>query len=153
MKQYTEKEKTDFLVRAQEVGIGRAIREMKYPTYPTALQWAQARGVKVHVDPIAQRIKMHDANYKAEHILAVIHEGLSRAFESLAETDSLTADDQKKIADAVSKYTTQWLVLNGKASNISETQVKDSVDSEIAALVDQMRQKNALNEVDNATHQ
>jgi hypothetical protein len=142
MKRYTEDMKTEFLERAQEVGIGRAIREMGYPTYPTALEWATARGVQVEVDPIRARAKAFDDLYKSEDLLAVLKEEATRIYMDILSKPEMSFDDHKKAAEALQKITNSWLVLQGKATDIKETSTKDSSDLELMQLLMDERERN-----------
>lgn len=135
---YTEEERETFLALAQEVGIGRALRELGYPkSYQTALDWAKNRGITVDVDPVMSKVKAFDELYKTEHMLAVIKEGVGRIYQELTENPSLDADAQKKLSEAAQKYTNSWLLLQGKANNINETQNKDVIDAELMSLVEE----------------
>lgn len=134
---YTEEQRETFLALAQEVGIGRAMRELKYPkSFQTGLDWAESRGVDVSVDPIMARVKAFDTLYETEDMLAVVAQGINRVMESLVEED-LDPDSQKKLSEAFQKYNNQWLLLQGKANAINETQNKDAIDSELMSLVEE----------------
>ena len=53
MKTYSDQEIADFLVIAQDIGIGRAIRQLGYPaSWGTAQRWAKMRGITVEVDDL-----------------------------------------------------------------------------------------------------
>lgn len=135
---YTDEQKEVFLVLAQEVGIGRALRELGYPkSYQTALDWAKNRGVSVNVDPVMSHVKAFDDLYKTEHMLAVVKEGVSRVYESLTEQSDLEPDAQKKLSEAFQKYTNSWLVLQGKASDIKETHTRDGIDVDLKRMLDE----------------
>jgi hypothetical protein len=140
---HTEEQIEKFLEMAQEIGVGRTMREMGYPkSYATALRWAKNRGVSVNVDPVLQHVKAFDDLYKTEHMLAVVKEGVLRVYEELTENGSLDPDAQKKLAEAFQKYSNQWLVLQGKANAINETQTKDAPDVELMNLIMLEREKN-----------
>lgn len=135
---YTDEQKEEFLVLAQEVGIGRALRELGYPkSYQTALDWAKNRGVSVNVDPIMSHVKAFDDLYKTEHMLAVIKEGVLRIHEKLTEEMDLPADDQKKLSEAFQKYTNSFLVLQGKANDIKETHTREGIDVDLKRMLDE----------------
>ena len=140
---YSEEEKEVFLTLAQEVGIGRALRELGYPkSYQSALDWAKNRGITVDVDPVMSKVKAFDELYKTEHMLAVIKEGIGRVYQSLTETSDLDPDSQKKLSEAVQKYTNSWLVLQGKANDIKETHTRDGVDVDLLRMLDEEISKN-----------
>lgn len=143
---HSEEQIEEFLKHAQEEGIARAMRDLGYPkSYATALRWAKNRGVSVNVDPVMQHVKAFDDLYNTEHMLAVVKEGVLRVYERLTEDSSLDADSQKKLAETFQKYSNQWLVLQGKANAINETQTKESSDVELMNLIMQEREKNARN--------
>ena len=132
---YTEEQRIEFLTLAQEVGIGRAMRELEYPgSYQTALNWAKNHGVTVNVDPVMQHVKAFDDLYKTEHLLAISKEGLQRIWQELTESKVLSPDDQKKLSEAFQKYSNTWLVLNGKANDIKETHTREGIDVDLLRL-------------------
>lgn len=139
---YSEEEITKFLEVAQEVGIARAMRECGYPkSYSSALYWADKRGVTVNVDPVMKHVKQFDDLYKTEHMLAVIKEGVVRIHQELTES-VLSPDEQKKLAEAMQKYTNSWLVLQGKANDIKETHTRDALDVELARMIAEVKDDN-----------
>jgi len=141
---YTEDQIEAFLTLAQEVGIGRALRDLGYPkSYSTALYWAEKRGVSVNVDPVMKHVKQFDDLYKTEHMLAVIKEGVQRVYEELTENAGLTPDEQKKLSEAFQKYTNSYLVLQGKANDIKETHTRDALDVELARMIAEVKDDNA----------
>lgn len=138
---YTEDQIEVFLVLAQEVGIGRALRELGYPnSYSTALRWAEKRGVSVNVDPVMKHVKQFDDLYKTEHMLAVIKEGVTRIYQELTEND-LTPDEQKKLSEAFQKYTNSYLVLQGKANDIKETHTRDALDVDLMRMIEEEKSR------------
>lgn len=138
---YTDQQITDFLELAQEVGYSRAIRELKYPAYSTAIRWAEMRGVVIEVDPVMSSRRMKRSLYETEDMIAVVVEGVTRIYEELTENDSLTADDQQRLATAYAKYADKWLVLQGRANDITEKHSRDDVDLELMNLVQEHKRK------------
>ena len=140
---YSDEQRATFLERALEIGITRAKRELGYPTsWNTGKKWADAAGIELPIDEIkAQAKAMHDW-YQTEDLLVTVQEGLRRAQESLENSDGLDPDQQKKLAEAVQKYTNTWLLLQGKANSISEHRSRDTMDVE---LLDLMAQEEARN--------
>ena len=59
--------------------------------------------------------------------MLVCQKGLARAQEAL-DNDDLSPDEQKKVAEAVQKYSNTMLLLQNKATSITETRSKDSMD-------------------------
>lgn len=118
---YTDKQRADFLELAVEIGITRARRQLGYPhSWVSGKRWADAAGIQLPLDDIKAQAAAANDWYKTEDLLITIQEGLRRATEALENTEGMSADDQKKLAEAVQKYTNTWLLLQGKANSISE---------------------------------
>lgn len=150
--EYSDELQDKFLELAQEIGIGRAMKELGYPKgYGTAQNWAKNRGIDVNVDPVMKRAKQFDLMYREEDMLHLAQEGMSAWFEYLAKhKDSMTPDDQKKMAEAFQKYTNSWLVLQGKANEIKGTVNNDAVDVELMKFLNNEIGKNAMKSEENA---
>lgn len=118
---YTDEQRATFLELALEVGITRAKRQLGFPhSWQTGKTWADAAGIELPLDDIkAQAAAAYDW-YKTEDLLITVQEGLRRAQEALENSEGMSPDDQKKLAEAVQKYTNTWLLLQGKANSISE---------------------------------
>ena len=117
-KTYDDEQRSAFVELASQIGIGRAIRELGYPTYPTAQAWCRARGVNPNVDTAFAQIKDWHTFYQLEDMLIVIDEGISVVQNMLLSVDS--ADDAKKLAEAIQKLMNTRQMLEGKATNITE---------------------------------
>jgi hypothetical protein len=118
---YTDKQRADFLELALEVGITRARRQLGYPhSWVSGKRWADAAGIELPLDEIKAQAAAHNDWYTTEELLVVVQEGLRRAQEALENNGDLDPDQQKKLAEAVQKYTNTWLLLQGKANSISE---------------------------------
>lgn len=146
-KTYTEEQKTEAVDLAQVVGIGRAIRDLGYPTWPSLMSWCKARGVQPAVDTVMQEArKLHtfmennDALVVAEAVFARVHE---KAMES-----SLDADELKKVSEALQKTANTWLLLQGKATAISESHSKDAVDLGLVDLLNAHRVNESSRDLD-----
>lgn len=125
-KTYTDEQRAAFIELAEQIGIGRAIRELGYPSYPSAQSWCRAAGIEPNVDTAYAQIKAWHTFYQVEDLLIVIDEGISVVQEMLL--NATDADEAKKLAEAVQKLVNTRLLLEGKATNISEhkTTVEDS---------------------------
>lgn len=139
-KTYTEDQKTRLVELAQEVGIGRAIRELGYPSYPAALDWCKQRGVQPNVDQLMANMKKYHTFYEDTDARIIAEQALGRVQDKLMESD-LDADELKKVTEALQKATNTWLLLQGKANSITETQKKDGVDVELMNLLNVERDK------------
>lgn len=142
---YTDEQINNFLELAQEVGITRAKRELGYPnSWATAQRWAKVRGVEVDVDEIRQKAAVAREWYKTEEVVIVAQEGFNRVYDELVNNPSLTADEQKKLAEALQKHYNVWASAQGKATNINETRQTDTMDEHLAELLNMEKAKNKL---------
>jgi hypothetical protein len=127
-KQYDYHQRAEFIELAQQIGIGRAIRELGYPTYPTAQAWMRAAGVSPNKDTAYAQMKDWHTFYQVEDLLIVIDEGISAAQSLLVQVDN--ADDMKKLSEALQKLANTRLLLEGKSTSITEKREKTAEDSE-----------------------
>ena len=139
---YTEEEILTLVTLAQEVGVGRAIKELGYGSYPTVKRWAAARGLELDVDPIKQKASRTNQWYKEEEKRVVAEAGLQRIYEYLDTNElsegALTPDDIKKLADGVKRLVETLALIDGKPTEIKQEQGPDDA---FTAL---------LNEINNA---
>lgn len=129
-REYDDKQRTEFVELAAQIGIGRAIRELGYPTYPTAQSWMRARGVEPNRDNAYAQIKAWHTFYQVEDLLIVIDEGISVVQDMLVRAD--TPDDAKKLAEAMQKLANTRLLLEGKSTSITEKRETTLEDNEFA---------------------
>lgn len=141
-KEYSEDQKTALVALAQEIGIGRAIRELGYPSYPAALSWCKQRGVEPNVDTLMAEMKRFHTFYETTDALLVVEAALDRVRQKLQE-DNLDPDELKKTTEALQKSVNTWLVLQGKANNITESQTKDALDLGLFDLLNDHKKKEA----------
>ena len=128
---YTETQITEFLEHAQDVGIGRARRDLGYPDSPsTAGRWAKLRGVEVNIDAVKQKAAEFNHFYRDTEKLIVCQEGLERISEQLVE-NLLTPDDIKKLADAVKRFIETMALIEGKPTNIVGSVAEDTTFTEL----------------------
>ena len=146
---YTDKQINDFLEVAQEVGITKAMRELDYPSsWSTAQRWAKNRGVEVAVDEVMAKAAATREWYKTEEVLTLAEAAFSRIYEDVTKQKVLTADEQKKLAEAGQKWFNVWSAAQGKAQAITENRQTDNMDAHLAELLNVERAK-ALNEKEN----
>lgn len=143
--EYSDKDIDAFLVIAQEIGIGKAMKELGYPKgYVTAQNWAKNRGVSVNVDPVMARAKQFDKLYKEDDMIHVLQEGVAAVYEYLSKNGSeMDPDSHKKMSEAMQKYANTWLVLQGKANDIKGTVVTDTMDSDLQRFLNESQAKMA----------
>ena len=142
---YTDKMINDFLELASEIGYTKAMRELKYPnSWGTAQRWAKLRGIEVPVDDVMSKAANTREWYKAEEVMIVAQEGMQRVHEEIVNNDALTADDQKKLAEALQKHFNVWAAAQGKAQSITETRKSDTMDENLMELLNMEKAKNVL---------
>lgn len=144
---YSEKEITDFLSYAQEVGITKAKRELGYPkSWSTAQYWAKNRGVECAVDEVMQRTQLAYEQYKIEEVITIAQEGMNRVYDELMNNNTLDADSQKKLSEAFMKHYNVWANAQGKATAISESRdaVQTDLEAHLQDLIMQEKAKNVL---------
>lgn len=150
---YTDPEKAQFLELAVEIGITRAKRQLGYPnSWGTAKRWCDAAGIEVPIDEIKAQAKAHHDWYQTEDLLVVAQEGILRLHLELQDR-TLTPDEHKKLSEAYQKYVNTWLLLQGKANNISESRKTDSMDAGLIDLINAEKARNHMIENDNVTDQ
>lgn len=132
-KRYTDEEQSEFCELAQVIGIGRAIRELKYPSFPTAILWMEKRGIEPAHNDIMATARKYQRFYAAEDLIKVIDDAVSVTEEMYAKVE--TPDDAKKLAEAIQKLMNTRLLLEGKANSISEKRETTQADLEIAELL------------------
>lgn len=141
--EYDDEQIAAFLEVAVELGIGRTMRKLGYPVaWGTAQRWMKNAGIEAPIDEIKARAKEHHDWYQTEDILIVAQEGISRVHEAL-QSDELLPDEAKKLSEAFQKFSNQWLLLQGKANNISETRKTDTMDLGIMDLINEEKARNA----------
>jgi hypothetical protein len=141
-KSYSDEEMDIFIQEAQDVGIGRAQRNLGYPnSWATAHRWITARGIKIDVDSLKARSKSFNEWYETEELLLVAQAGMDRIHESLHES-VLTPDEIKKLAEAYQKYANTWMLLKGKSTNINEHRTVGEMDMEIKKIIEEENMRN-----------
>lgn len=142
-KRYSDEEINNFLDMAKDEGIGKTIRTLGYPaSWSTAWRWVTARGIEVPLDEIKQKAKAFHDWYETEDLLIVGQETMARISEKMTQ-DDLSPDEIKKLSEAYQKTANTWLLLQGKANNISENRKVDNKDIELLELLNEEAAKNA----------
>ena len=138
---YTDEQQAAFCSLAQEIGIGRAIRELGYPkSHASGIKWLNARGLKPNLDKIMQQTKLWHTFYDTQDLLEQIDEAMAVCQEMVSKVNS--ADDMKKLAEAMQKLVNTRLLLEGKSTQISEKRETTQADLEIAELMRMQAAKN-----------
>lgn len=132
---YTEEEKRAYLEVAAELGHARAMRDLKYPSsWTTANRWAQEHGVEVSLDELKSRAAAHRDFYRDEELLTAAQAGIDRVMDFLDRED-LSADDLKKVMDALGKAIDKHLLISGKATVRTATDEPSKTDAAIENLL------------------
>lgn len=144
-KRYSDQEQAEFCELAQYVGIGAAIRELGYPTYPAAMLWMEKRGIEPKQIDLMAKARQFHKYYQAEDLLKTVDEAMSVVTGLYAKVE--TADDAKKLADAVSRLVNARLLLEGKANSITEKREVTQQDLELAEMLRAEKIKQASEKV------
>lgn len=143
---YTVQEVEDFLETAQMMGVGPAIRHLKYPTWPTAAKWFKDRDLEMPtIDSLQAKAAGMKYFYTDNEKKYAAQRAIERIVESL-EQDQLTADDINKLNNALHTAIKTFNLIDGKSTQITETQTKDAVDLEVFDLISAAKAKNQLKE-------
>lgn len=141
-KRYTDEEQAVFCELAQSIGIGRTIRELGYPTYPTAMMWMNKRGVEPAHNDLMDKARQFQRFYQTEDLIKTIDDGLAVVEEMYATVE--TPDEAKKLAEAIQKLVNTRLLLEGKANAITEKRETTQQDLEIAEMLRAEQAKQAI---------
>lgn len=146
-KRYSEEQQAEFCEMAQSIGVGAAIRELGYPSYAMGVMWLDKRGIEPKAIDVMAKAREFHKYYQAEDLLKTVDEAMSVVTSMYASIE--TADDAKKLADAVSKLVNARLLLEGKANSISEKRETTQQDLELAELLRVEKAKQSIpNEVE-----
>ena len=144
-KRYTDEEINTFLELAQEQGLTKTIRELGYPnSWATGRRWAEMRGIEIPVDDIMAKAAATREWYKQEEVMVVAQEGFNRVYQELVSNNNLTADEQKKLAEALQKHYNVWASAQGKAQVITENRSTDTMDENLQELFNMEKAKQAM---------
>ena len=138
-KRYSDEEITIFVEMAQEIGVARAVRELGYPTFTSGMLWMKKRGVELPKSDVMETARAYSQFYKTEDLLAAVDGGMAVVEELFAQCDS--ADDAKKLSEALQKLANTRLLLEGKANSITEKREISPVDLEIQQMIEKERNK------------
>lgn len=146
--EYTEDQRKEFLEYAKDVGIAKAIRDLGYPTFPTAKKWAKQYGVELPLNQLSQISNSMKDFYKMEEKVYTAQLIIDRVQENLVENAGLNGDELKKHAEALKKAVETIQLVEGKATQITENISSDPFDNAYVSLIDEMERQNALKELE-----
>jgi hypothetical protein len=140
---YTDKQQEEFCELAQEIGVGRAMRELGFPRhYVTSYKWLEGRGIEITKDAIKQKAAVLRVFYDQRDKALVAQAVLDRLHEKLESDDTLTADELNKIANAVQRAVQTIALVEGDATDRRETVTKDGTDIELIEMLNEARAAN-----------
>lgn len=145
---YTEQEKLNFLELAKEVGIARARRELGYPSFTAAKNWAIEFNVELPLNELSQYANDMKQLYGNEEKLYAGQLGLDRIVERLSSKDELAGDELKKLAEAYKTTLTGMNLVENKAMNINENRTSDALDSNIRSMIEEQERINRMKEME-----
>lgn len=144
---YTQEEVDTFIETANMMGIAPAIRELGYPTYPSAQKWYREKGLDMpHVDSLMAQAAELKVFYNDSAKKASIQIAIDRIIKMIQEEARLTADDIKKLSDALAKLLQTYQLIEGKSTGIVEKVEKSDTDKSIEKLLNDMNKINERKE-------
>ena len=143
---YTDEQQAEFCELAQLIGVGRAIRELGYPTHNSAYLWLQARGIEPKPSDVMENARKFQRAYETDDLIRAVDDAMAVTEEMYAQ--ATTPDDVKRLAEAIQKLVNTRLLLEGKANNINESRQVTQQDLEIAEMLRVEQVKQATREVE-----
>lgn len=141
---YTEEEEERFIEVANEIGIGPAMRELGYPgSYNTCAKWFKSRSLET---PTVTSLQAHASSLKQHYALEEEMAGVQLLMDRYVEkalTEEMTPDELNKLANGYERLMKTKRLIEGKSTNIAETQTYDGTDLEIMKLAQEMEERNA----------
>lgn len=145
--EYTEEQKATFLDYAKDMGIAKAIRELGYPTFPTAKKWGEQYGVELPLNQLSQMVNGIKVFYASEEKVYVAQLLIDRIQDELMNSENLTGDELKKLSDALKRAIETIQLVEGKATAITQSINTDMFDQDYAELMRDMDRLNKEKEV------
>jgi hypothetical protein len=146
-KEYTEEERIAFLERAKEVGKARAIRELGYPTFPTAAKWAKQYGVELPLNELSLFANELKQFYGYEEKLYAVQLLIDRTVELLNSPEALDADQIKKAGEALKRAIETSNLVEGKATSITQAN-NDPFNNDIEAFIEEQERINRAKQLE-----
>lgn len=146
---YTDEQQAEFCDLAKEIGIGRAVRQLGYPTWAAGAAWMKKRGIEPNNIETFKTVRAYHTYYQVEDILVTFDNAIAVAEEMLISAES--PDDLQRISNALYKIVQTRQLLEGKATSISEKRELTQADLEILDLINVEKAKNAEIEAENST--
>ena len=137
---YTDEDINNFIEYAQELGVTRAIRELNYPSWPTAQKWIKDRDVTVPTSITKSLANLNSQTYTLEERLSVANDLVDKYKEALMQDHDPI--NLKRLTEGYKLAMETYNLILGKATSI--TQKADAVDESYINLLEQMKQSNEL---------
>lgn len=141
---YSEEQISEFIEIANEMGIGPAMRYLKYPgSYHTAKKFYIQRNLELpSPDSLAVIARSLGIFYSDKEKIVAAQAVLDRCYESLVE-DELDSDQLNKLANAVHKAIQTINLIEGKSTAINESRTKDGTDLALTDMLNEAKMRNA----------
>lgn len=145
--QYTDEQIDIFIETANMNGIAPAIRELGYPSFPTAQRWFKEKGLGMpHIDSLMAKAAEMKVFYDDSAKKASLQIAIDRIVEMIQENAGLTADDINKLSNALAKLLQTFQLIEGKSTQINEKVEISETDKNIERLMNQMKTMNKAKE-------
>jgi hypothetical protein len=141
---YTEEQISEYIEIANEMGIGPAMRYLKYPgSYHTAKKFYIQRNLELpSPDSLAVIARSLGIFYSDKEKIVAAQAVLDRCYEKLIE-DVLDSDELNKLANAVHKAIQTINLIEGKSTAINESRSKDGTDLALTDMLNEAKMRNA----------
>lgn len=147
-KLYTDEDINEFIELAQMKGISPAIKELGYPSFPTAQKWFREKDLEMpSIDSLkakAGEMRVFYGDTEKKYGLQAI---MNAIVEKVEEND-LDADGLNKLANAYNKAIQTYNLIEGKATGISQVQSKDAIDLGAIDVLNAAKARNTLKEAE-----
>ena len=140
---FTEEQISEYILNAQEMGIGPAMRYLGYPkSYHTAKKWFEQRNVDLPtLDTLAKMAGDLKVFYSDKEKIIAAQAIIDRSVEALYQ-DTLIPDDINKLSTAIHKAIQTINLIEGKSTIINEQRNKDNNDLAIIDLLNEAKARN-----------
>lgn len=139
---YSEEDKNMFIEVAREQGVSKAIKELQYPSWPTALRWVK------DIDGIPKSItaalaSLNNVTYTQEERLSLLNNLMDDASNRML-TETLDVKEYKMMVESIKILNETYNLVLGKAQQIS--QKNDAMDESLIDLYADIERQNKLKE-------
>jgi transcriptional regulator with XRE-family HTH domain len=140
---FTEEQISEYILNAQEMGIGPAMRYLGYPkSYHTAKKWFVERNIEMPtLDTLAKMAGDLKVFYSDKEKIIAAQAIIDRSVEALYQ-DTLIPDDINKLSTAIHKAIQTINLIEGKSTIINEQRNKDNNDLAIIDLLNEAKARN-----------